>query len=178
MQFSNLEQNIVSVIEEQQAKLGFDGNAVYLFYPLSSLNALLGTGLDATAMQTTLEAFAVYCKERLGELVFSVRDDRFTLVIPPKGSLYVQSQMNENPFIMRFVQLISTHGTTIEAVCALFHAYSEHVHFERMLNNEEFDYLLYFEDGVPDAFIYCIKEEPMHMTYHRFTQKDYQSFGF
>ena len=42
----------------------------------------------------------------------------------------------------------------------------------------EFDYLLEFEDGKPDAFVYCITDEGCHLTYHRFTREDYEAFGF
>ena len=41
MNFDRLEKNILDVMEEQHIKLGFDGNTVWLFYPLTSLNALL-----------------------------------------------------------------------------------------------------------------------------------------
>ena len=178
MQFSNLERNIVEVIEEQQAKLGYDGNAVHLFYPLASLNTLLETTLEEEGMQAALGEFAAFCRERLGEIEISCRDARFSLLISPEGSAYVHEHMREDTFIVRLVHLVSRHGATIDEVLALFHTYADSVHFEQMKDNPEFDYLLYFEQGVPDAFYYCFKADPMHMTYHRFTREDYESFGF
>ena len=38
--------------------------------------------------------------------------------------------------------------------------------------------LLEFEDGKPDAYVYCITDEGCHLTYHRFTKDDYEAFGF
>ena len=38
----------------------------------------------------------------------------------------------------------------------------------------EFDYLVYFEDGEPDSFWYCITDEGCHMIYHRFSEEDYK----
>lgn len=178
MDFSKLERNITDVMAEQQAKLGFDGHPVHLFYPLSSLNALLGTDFDTAGMLNTLNAFAAYCKERLGDIEITCRDERFTLLIPPEGGAYVMKHLDDSTFIVRLIKLISAHGTTIEAIKSLFDAYTEQVHFEHMQDNPEFDYLLYFENGEPDAFYYCIKAEPLHMTYHRFTKEDYESFGF
>ena len=55
---------------------------------------------------------------------------------------------------------------------------SDCVHAERMPQNEEFDWLVYFEDGKPDAFFYCLKDDMGHVTYHRFTREDYEAFGF
>ena len=43
---------------------------------------------------------------------------------------------------------------------------------------EEFDLLLYFPDGKPDSYYYCLKQEGEHVLYHRFTREDYLSFGF
>lgn len=58
-----------------------------------------------------------------------------------------------------------------------FHKYSDHVHVEKV-SHGEFDYLVYFEDGKPDSFRYCITDEGCHMIYHRFTVEDYEEFGF
>lgn len=39
---------------------------------------------------------------------------------------------------------------------------------------KEFDYLIYFADGKPDAYRYCIHFEDEHAIYHRFTAKEYE----
>ena len=42
-----------------------------------------------------------------------------------------------------------------------------------------FDYLVYFEDGTPDSYRYCIKlDDDGDAVYHRFTPEDYAAFGF
>lgn len=51
--------------------------------------------------------------------------------------------------------------------------YSENVHCEKNTTSD-FDYLIYFEDGQPDAYRYCLKEEVGHMIYHRYTKADYE----
>ena len=43
---------------------------------------------------------------------------------------------------------------------------------------DEFDYLIYFADGKPDAYRYCIHDEMGQLIYHRFTQKEFETFGF
>ena len=45
-----LEQNITDTIKESQIKLGFTPNAVTLFYPLDSLNAITERELTAEEM--------------------------------------------------------------------------------------------------------------------------------
>lgn len=41
------------------------------------------------------------------------------------------------------------------------------------MENDEFDYLLRFEDG-DDNYLYCFKDEGCHITYHRFLPEDYR----
>ena len=65
----------------------------------------------------------------------------------------------------------------MDSILSVFRRHSEHVHIER-LSGEEFDWLVYFEDGIPDSFRYCIADEGHHIIYHRFTEADYQDlFG-
>jgi hypothetical protein len=40
--------------------------------------------------------------------------------------------------------------------------------------DEDFDCLVYFEDGQPDSFRYCLTQEGCHVIYHRFTIEDFQ----
>ena len=43
MTFEKLEKNLMDVVLEEQAKLGFRREKIRLYYPLSTLNHLLGT---------------------------------------------------------------------------------------------------------------------------------------
>ena len=45
MNCKKLMQNIMDVIAEEQIKLGYRSEVIYLYYPLKSLNSLLGTCL-------------------------------------------------------------------------------------------------------------------------------------
>ena len=55
-----LEQNITDTIKESQIKLGFTPNAVTLFYPLDSLNAITGGELTAEKMIKAYKAYRNY----------------------------------------------------------------------------------------------------------------------
>ena len=49
MTFEKLEKNLMDVVLEEQAKLGFRREKIRLYYPLSTLNHLLGyTGYGGT----------------------------------------------------------------------------------------------------------------------------------
>lgn len=54
MTFEKLEKNLMDVVLEEQAKLGFRREKIRLYYPLSTLNHLLGTQDTAEQMEVTL----------------------------------------------------------------------------------------------------------------------------
>lgn len=177
MNTDKLFRNIVDVIEEGQLKLGYRPETIRLYYPLDSLNPFLGTQLDAAGMMEALGVFAAQYADKLGDIAVSRKGRRFCLAVPPEGAAYVSAQTDKEGFLARFIEMIARHGTKIEDLIALFGQYSSCVRVE-MLNNGEFDVLIRFEDGKPDAFYYCISDEGCHLTYHRFTKEDYEAFGF
>lgn len=177
--YSRLESNIINVIKEAQIKIGYDGMGIKLYYPLGSLCSLTGRKLDMHDMNAALCEFAEMVKEKLGPIVISEEtDSRFCLDIPAKGTQYVHDRIDESEFLVEFINAVRSHKCDIDGIIALFRRYSDKVHAERVTNGE-FDYLVYFEDGVPDEFIYCLTDEGCgHVAYHRFTKEDYLDFGF
>ena len=65
--YEELEKSICYVIKEQHLKLGYSANNRWLYYPLSSLNHMLGTDCDVAGMEKVLEGFFDYAEERLGK---------------------------------------------------------------------------------------------------------------
>ena len=169
--------NIVAVIEEGQLKLGYRPETIRLYYPLDSLNLFLGTQLDVQGMMDALGVFAAEAADRLGDVAVSRKGRRFCIAVPPEGAAYVDAGTDKNGFLAQFIAMIARHGTKIGDVISLFEEYSSCVRVDE-LHNGEFDYLLRFGDGKPDAFYYCITDEGCHLTYHRFTKEDYEAFGF
>lgn len=174
--FSELEKNIVGVISEQQIKLGYRSEVVRLYYPLESLNRLLKTEDTFMMMLDHLEQFCEFVRQRLGSLEISSDGERFCLAVPPQGSDYIHDCAEKNGFLTELINTIRIHGCTLDNVVKVFRKYSSHVHAERV-DNGEFDYLLYFEDGEPDDYRYCLTMEGEHLIYHRYTKSDYESLG-
>ena len=189
--YNNLEQSLVDVIKEEQAKLGYYREDIRLYYPLSSLNHFFGTNVDEEAMQSILdgkskgntdnEQIAVgmnaMLSDKLGMVEVSHRGDRFCFHIPPEGVEYVHENTKENEFIRELVNLVAKHGCTIDRVYELFTAHSNQVGREKM-DNGEFDERIWFEDDADDPYYYCFKQEGEHMIYHRFLPEDYEDFEF
>ena len=175
--FTRLEINIIEVIQEEQIKLGYRSELIRLYYPITSLNRFFHTDAAEKEMSELLAEFSKKTVQTLGGVEISNKGERFCIAIPPSGVDYVHEHTNGSEFIASFIETIGKHGCTIDELLQQFHRYSDHVHVERTTHGE-FDYLVYFEDGVPDDYRYCITDEGCHLIYHRFTPEDYEDFQF
>ena len=177
MTFSKLEKNIIDVIKEEQVKLGYRSETIRLYYPIFSLNRLLDTDYEVKQMTNILNSFCDHVEAKLGKIEVSNQKERFCFTIPSQGVEYVHRHMGDKEFIIDFINTISKHSATIDEVLQQFYKYSDKVHVEKV-SHGEFDYLVYFENGKPDDFRYCITDEGCHIIYHRFTVDDYNDFHF
>ena len=91
-----LEKNLIDIIKEEQAKLGFRKEEIRLYYPLISLNHFFEAEDDVDEMQTRLEQFPEEVKGKLGDIRVTHKKDRFCLHIPEQGSVYVRENTAEN----------------------------------------------------------------------------------
>lgn len=115
MGYSKLEKNLIDLMKEEQAKLGYRKEAVRLYYPLSSLNHLFDAEDSVDAMQERLIHFPEDMTAKLGMLTVTHKGDRFCFRIPEEGSEYVHEHMGANEFIKELVEMLWQHGTTMGA---------------------------------------------------------------
>lgn len=175
--FEKLEHSIIDVIKEEQAKLGYQKEDIRLYYPLSSLNHFFESKDSADAMQIRLAEFSAYTEEKLGSVGITHKGERFCFYIPIQGAVYVHEHTKENEFIKELINLVGSHGCTIEEIQSLFKRQGKPVHMEETTHGE-FDILMYFEQDEEDPYYYCFKDEGCHIIYHRFLPADYEDFGF
>jgi hypothetical protein len=177
MNFKRLEKNLCDNIYEAQLKLGYDKHPMSLNYTETSLKHLLETEVT----EKVLTEFADEAENRLGRLTFRPIKNGFCITIPAEGTEYVHNSSDERSFMKSLVSAVAGHCST-EPLLELFRNASADV-IIREINNEEFRYLAYFSDSVPDEYYYCISEEEeidgsIHASYHRFIREDYEDFGF
>ena len=177
MGFCRLEENLIDLVKEQQAKLGFRPEVIRLYYPVSTLNHFFGSEDTAEEMKARLNGLEAHMKGTLGEVRVTAKGDRFCFLIPETGSVYVHEQMKENEFIKELIGLLQKHDCTMEEIFDLFRSHSEKVEIHEM-DNGEFDYRVSFADDPEDSYIYCFKDEGCHIIYHRFLPEDYADFAF
>lgn len=173
MDFARIKNNLCDVIKEEQIKLGYRKESIRLYYPLLSLNRFLNTDFDVDEMQAVLETFVSDSLQEFGSVQISHNKERFCFFLPEQAAEWVDQHTEHTGFLYDFIEVMSRHFISIEEILAQFRKYSEHVHFEKV-QNKEFDYVIYFEDGKPDSYRYCLTDESCHFIYHRFTMEDYQ----
>lgn len=177
LNFEALQRNLIDVIKESQIKLGYARETIGFYYPLDSLNGILGCNLDETGMSLALQEFCVFAQNTLGHISVSRNHTRYCIRIPEEGVEYVHEKVKDTGFLKAFIEKISHCGLDINDILEVFLQYSDNVNCEKM-DSDEFDYLVYFKDGIPDDFRYCIKFEGDYAIYHRFTPIDYEAFDF
>ncbi len=181
MNFERLKKNLCDNILEAQIKLGYEGRPMSFNYILSSLNHLLGVERTESKMEADLKEFADFVRNDLGKVEFRPIKSGFCITVPEQGTKYVHENPEGGEFLREFIEAVRRHCTLDEAF-AIFRRYSENVVTEEV-HNDEFNYLVYFADGIPDDYRYCIAVEEeidgsVHITYHRFIAEDYEDFGF
>ena len=141
MYFDRLEKNLIDIIKEEQAKLGFRKEAIRLYYPLSSLNHFFEAKDSEAEMLTRLSGFPASLTKKLGNVTVTAKKDRFCFHIPEDGSVYVHEHTDANEFIRSLVKLLQHHGCTMNDIFSLFKDTSENVIFEEM-NHGEVDWCI------------------------------------
>lgn len=173
MNYTKFEKNLIDNIKEAQIKLGFENRPMSLNYIQASLNHLF----DCECTENILSEFSGYAESRLGTIAFRAIRDGFCITVSAEGTAYVNNLNDGYEFITELVSTVRNHGVSMEQVIDIFNKYSSDVSIKE-IHNDEFDLLVYFSNGKPDEYFYCLTDEGCHITYHRFIREDYEDLGF
>ncbi len=181
MNWERLENSIVSVVKEQQLKIGYREESLRLYYMMPSLVNLLGIDknkdITEEELRKLLIAFRDSVVDKYGKIMLSDSDGRFCFKIPQQGVVYIHESTKIDEFLSEFIGLMNQHHCTMEQVIAVFRKFSECV-FVQKIEHNEFDFLLFFTDGIPNDYRYLFTVDGEHIHYHRFTIEDYEEmFG-
>lgn len=176
MKLESLIQNMTDQIKEAQLKLGYVRETMRLYYPLSSMNAILETDeSDLRKLRDDLRhEFEI---KKLEDIKVSVTSgaDRMVFTIMPEFVEYVNQMIQEPPFLKELIGLFKEkHSCTREEITAVFEKFGSYECCQ-MPDGMDFDYVIYFKDKNIDAYDYCIREEMGHTIYHRFSHADFEA---
>ncbi len=175
MPFDRMRQHLIAVLKESQFKLGYAENAIGIHYMASTLCHLLDC--PYAQLNRQLAAFAREVQNDFGEVEIAYTPESYCLTVPAQGVRYVHGISREDEFLNVLIQTARKPGCTVDDIKAVFYRYSDDVHVERV-DNEAFDWLIYFNDSSIDPFWYCLHEDGLQLEYHRFIKEDYLDFGF
>ncbi len=170
MDVQELEDAVISTVQETQVKLGPVDGAVSLYLPLDSICP----HPDTSCTDVVLRDFVNSARPRLGDVEYSIKDDRVRITVPKDGCTYV-SKLPVSPVLKVMVDSILEGKHTKELKASLMMISPGCVWID--VTEKEFDHVVYFKDEI-DPYVYCIKEEIGHITYHRFSRNDYLRLGF
>lgn len=118
MNREKLLKNMTDQVKEAQLKLGYAKETVRLYYPVDSLNTILGSNAKDDQEMLTLLRKAFEEKSSLGELHFHCHAGRVEISIPPEGSQWVHEQVETPAFLKDLIQLFQEHhACTLEEIC-------------------------------------------------------------
>ena len=110
MNEQKLIQNVIEQIKEAQLKLGAEKEVIRLYFPMASMNAILGTHYtDEQEMLVALRTNTVFDTTVLGRLKFFIHEGRFEVRVPAEGAEYVAGEIPDPPFLKAIVELFAQH---------------------------------------------------------------------
>lgn len=168
MNCEKLIKNIDEQIKEAQLKLGFVKETMRLYYPLSSLNAILETTIDDA------DKMVAMLRDKVSGFSYSHNQERIEVSVPPDYVEYVHREVKASSFLVAIIELFQqNHHLQLEQVKETFAKFGTYICRE-MPQEADFDYVFYFEDKNIDEYYYCLKLEMGHIIYHRFTRNDFE----
>lgn len=178
MQYGVLEQMLINSIKEVSVKLGYEKEPIHFYYPLRALANILRTPEDSEGeMRAAVEDFKEEVKERLGDVRVTRSGQRFCFEIPSKGVEYVHDHAEDNGFLKEFIAAIESPGVTLDEILEVFQKFTKGKVICVKSQEEEYDYIVFFEDSSVDNYRYYIKFHENHAIYHRFLCEDAADMG-
>lgn len=178
MQYADLEEILINSVKEVQIKLGYEKETIRFYYPQKALARILKLdGESAGEWKAAMEGLKNHVRERLGVLKITKSQDRFCFEIPPEGVEYVYEHVKSNGFLEAFIEQMEKTNVTLEDILAVFHSFSDGKVICEPSEDEECDYVIYFEDSSIDCYRYYIKFHGNHATYHRFLYEEAMAMG-
>ncbi len=170
MDAKELEETVVSTIQETQVKLGSLSGAESLYLPLSSVDP----DGNVENIRRILDGFRKECRPRLGDVSCEILEGRVRITVPESGGRYVSS-LPVSPVLRLMVDAVASHRTLGQLRDSLLQQFPSCTW--RDVDGDGFQHIAYFDQDI-DPYVYCIGTECDMVTYHRFSRGDYLAFGF
>ena len=162
---SDLEDRIVSTVQEMQVKLGQSSGSLSLYLPLDCM----GDDVDGE-----IARFREHVRPTLGDVSCVLDEGRVCITVSEEGCRYVAG-LPVSPVLLTMVDAVMSRES-LDGIRARLEKVSNGLVW-REVDGDGFDHIAYFTDGT-DPYVYCIDSDCGPISYHRFSRRDYLAFGF
>ena len=162
---SDLEDRIVSTVQEMQVKLGQSSGSLSLYLPLDCLDG---------DVEEEIARFREHVRPKLGDVACTLDDDRVRITVSEEGCRYVAG-LPVSPVLLTMVDAVMSRES-LDGIKARLEKVSKGLVWKEV-DGDGFDHIAYFTDGT-DPYVYCIDSDCGPISYHRFSRRDYEAFGF
>lgn len=133
----DLEELVVSTMQETQVKLGSASGSEVLYLPLSSIDPKE----DPETIGKVLDGFRAGCRSRLGDVECEILDQRVRITVPESGNLYV-SKLPVSPVLRLMVRAVFEHMSVEGLKAELDRDFPGHVWKD--VDGDGFVHIVYF----------------------------------
>ena len=162
---SDLEDRIVSTVQEMQVKLGQSSGSLSLYLPLDCLDG---------DVEEEIARFREHVHPNLGDVACTLDDGRVRITVSEEGCRYVAG-LPVSPVLLTMVDAVMSRES-LDGIKARLEKVSKGLVWKEV-DGDGFDHIAYFTDGT-DPYVYCIDSDCGPISYHRFSRRDYEAFGF
>ncbi|MGN0097863.1 MAG: DUF3877 family protein [Candidatus Methanomethylophilaceae archaeon] len=162
---SDLEDRIVSTVQEMQVKLGQSSGSLSLYLPLDCLDG---------DVEEEIARFREHVRPKLGDVACTLDDGRVRITVSEEGCRYVAG-LPVSPVLLTMVDAVMSRES-LDGIKARLEKVSKGLVWKEV-DGDGFDHIAYFTDGT-DPYVYCIDSDCGPISYHRFSRRDYEVFGF
>ncbi|MFQ9564267.1 MAG: DUF3877 family protein, partial [Faecalibacillus intestinalis] len=87
--YGALLQSLIDVVQEEQIKIGYRKETIRLYYPVKSVNNLLGMDGSVDELLKILHNFVANSTEKLGDILSTIDNERRCFVMSAAGVEYI-----------------------------------------------------------------------------------------
>lgn len=173
LNYNRLERNIESTVYEGIVKLGFMEDSIGIYYDLGLLNYLLDSSFsDHQECNLELQQFAKEISSKY-PITITLEKGRFKFNISKEGVAYINQYASDKDFLKELIETVRSHQFTLEDILEIFKKQNQDYVCDH-IENDEFQYVLYFKDQSFDPYKYCFTFDAMGGYYHRLLDYDYK----
>jgi hypothetical protein len=172
-----LYKHIIDSIKEWQLKIGMEDTGIQLYYPKVALCGYFSVP-ESIENKELAKLVSENLKENapfLGKPQMTVnKNDRFCFKFSAEACDYIDKHVEMPAFLNDFLTCLKKQS--LEEIRELFKNYADKYgdSYHEETEDEEMGHVFFFDSEDTDPYVYCVDDDGIALTYHRFARSDYE----